>query len=96
MKYYSEDDVMDLIREAEDCERAYEWGEGHRRIHFEDYNPIEIPDKHGDLIDRMELAMNVAKAQEEIKGKDIDPFMLLGDVLRWIALAPTIVEASNE
>lgn len=51
MKYYSEDDVMDLIREAEDCERAYEWGEGHKRIHFEDYHPIEIPDKHGRLID---------------------------------------------
>ncbi|GEM_PF-6226597 len=53
---------------------------------------IELP-PHGDLIDRMELAMNVAKAQEELKGKDIDPFMLLGDVLRWIALAPTILEA---
>lgn len=50
---------------------------------------------HNDLIDRMELAMNVAKAQEEIKGKDIDPFMLLGDVLRWIALAPTVLEANN-
>lgn len=54
---------------------------------------VALPE-HGDLIDRMELAMNVAKAQEEIKGKDIDPFMLLGDVLRWIALAPTIVEAN--
>ena len=50
---------------------------------------------HSDLIDRMELAMNVAKAQEELKGKDIDPFMLLGDVLRWIALAPTVLEADN-
>ena len=55
---------------------------------------IELPE-HGDMIDRMELAMNVAKAQEELKGKDIDPFMLLGDVLRWIDLAPTIVEAST-
>lgn len=57
--------------------------------------PLAGLSSHGDLIDRMELAMNVAKAQEDLKGKDIDPFMLLGDVLRWIALAPAVLEANN-
>lgn len=70
MKYYSEDDVMDLIREAEDCERAYECGEGHRRIHFEDYHPIEIPDKHGRLVEADEITDAIIESERngEITG----------------------------
>ena len=54
---------------------------------------IELP-PHGRLIDADRLAVAVAKAQDSMLHKDYSPFMLLGDVLRWIALAPTIVEAS--
>lgn len=51
--------------------------------------------KHGRLIDADRLALAVAKAQDSMLHKEYDPFMLLGDVLRWIALAPTVVEANN-
>ena len=51
---------------------------------------------HGDLIDAHAFATKVAEAQDKLKGKDYDPFMLLGDVLRWIALAPVIIEASTD
>jgi len=50
---------------------------------------------HGDLIDAHAFATKVAEAQDKVKGKDYDPFMLLGDVLRWIELAPVVVEASK-
>lgn len=56
----------------------------------------EIPDRHGRLIDAYRLATAVAQAQDSVLHKEYDPFMLLGDVLRWIGLAPTIVEASDE
>ena len=32
---------------------------------------------------------------DKLKGKEYDPFMLLGDVLRWIELEPTVLEASE-
>ena len=86
MKYYSEDDVMDLIREAEDCERAYEWGNGHKRIHFEDYNPIEIPDKHGELIDRMSA---IHRFEAEF---DSD---IAQDIIGLLLAEPTVVEATE-
>ena len=54
----------------------------------------EMPE-HGTLGDLDILASKVAEAQDQIRGKDYDPFMLLGDVLRWIGLMPTIVEASE-
>ena len=97
MRYYSEDDVMDLIREAEDCERAYEWGEGHRRIHFEDYHPIEIPDKHGMLGDLDALAEHIKDVY--CKGCKRSKVMCkackYGDILDEIEDAFTIIEASK-
>lgn len=95
MKYYSEDDVMDLIIEAEDCERAYEWGEGNRSIHFEDYHPIEIPDKHGRLVDadklRGETNYLICTDCEIESCEDCD--------VEWckniIENAPTVLEASK-
>ena len=56
---------------------------------------IEVPTPHGRLINAYKLACAVAEAQEKVLGKDYDPFMLLGDVLRWIELADTVVEASK-
>lgn len=92
MKYYSEDDVMDLIREAEDCERAYECGEGHRRIHFEDYHPIEIPDEHGRIVDISRVEDFLTKWENgEL---DYEPY--LDEVLSMIRYSiKTILEASN-
>lgn len=55
----------------------------------------EIPDKHGRLIDADKLAVAVAEAQDSMLHKEYDPFMLLGDILRWIDLAPTILEATE-
>jgi hypothetical protein len=55
---------------------------------------IEIP-PHGRCIDADRLAAAVAQAQDSVLHKEYDPFMLLGDVLRWIGLAPTILEASE-
>lgn len=55
----------------------------------------EIPDKHVRLIDAYSLAVKVAEAQDKLKGQEYDPFMLLGDVLRWIELEPTVVEANT-
>ena len=87
MKYYSEDDVMDLIREAEDCERAYEWGEGHKRIHFEDYHSIEIPNEHGRLIDADALC-------NKLKSPDFAYFSV-AKFESIIDEAETIVEATE-
>jgi len=56
---------------------------------------VKIPAQHGRLIDANKLSFAVAEAQEKVLGKDYDPFMLLGDVLRWIDLADTVVEASK-
>lgn len=53
-------------------------------------------ESHGRLIDSYSLAVKVAEAQGKLKGKEYDPFMLLGDVLRWIELEPTVLEASEE
>lgn len=58
-------------------------------------NVNEIEKPHGRLIDAYSLAVKVAEAQDKLKGKDYDPFMLLGDVLRWIELEPTVLEAST-
>lgn len=55
---------------------------------------VELP-PHGRLGDLDKLASKVAGAQEQIRGKDYDPFMLLGDVLRWIGLTPTVLEATE-
>jgi len=55
----------------------------------------EVPTPHGDLIDAHAFATKVAEAQDKLKGKEYDPFMLLGDVLRWIELEPTVLEAST-
>ena len=95
MKYYSEDDVMDLIREAEDCERAYEWGEGHRRIHFEDYHPIEIPDKHGRLIDADAL-IEKTRMWSLVRGDEYFELRVNNAIVKELLEAvPTIVEASK-
>lgn len=55
---------------------------------------IEVP-THGRLINAYSLAVKVAEAQDRIRGKEYDPFMLLGDVLRWIELEPTIIAANT-
>ena len=52
-------------------------------------------ESHGRCIDAYSLAVKVAEAQDKLKGKEYDPFMLLGDVLRWIELEPTVLEASE-
>lgn len=98
MKYYSEDDVMDLIREAEDCERAYEWGEGHRRIHFEDYHTIKIPDKHGRLIDADCFLTETKDVRLERPTRNNGTEIIeLGELFaEFINNAPTILEASKE
>lgn len=57
--------------------------------------PIKELPEHGRLGDLDKLASKVAEAQEQMRGKDYDPFMLLGDVLRWIGLTPTVLEASK-
>jgi len=90
MKYYSEDDVMDLIREAEDCERAYEWGQGFIRIHFEDYRPIEIPETHNRLIDAEKLKETLMKSAYPEQRE-----WFFAEACQFIDEAPTIVEAST-
>ena len=55
---------------------------------------VEVP-THGRLIDANKLSFAVAEAQNKVLGKDYDSFMLLSDVLRWIDLADTVVEASK-
>ncbi len=95
MKYYSEDDVMDLIIEAEDCERAYEWGKGHRHIHFEDYPYIEIPDKHGRLVDESIIIEKMQDAFINNFCKD-EERIVYEKLVRAILDAPTVLEASTE
>ena len=67
---------------------------GDEAVRATDARAVELPE-HGRLGDLDKLASKVAEAQEQMKGKDYDPFMLLGDVLRWIGLTPTILEASE-
>ena len=57
--------------------------------------PLVELQPHGRLGDLDKLASKVAEAQEQMRGKDYDPFMLLGDVLRWIGLTPTVLEATE-
>ena len=55
---------------------------------------VEVPSDVR-LINAYSLAVKVAEAQDKLKGQEYDPFMLLGDVLKWIELEPTVIEASN-
>jgi len=68
---------------------------GYKDSRHKDCPLAKIPTQHGRLIDANKLSFAVADAQAKLRGKDYDSFMLLGDVLRWIELADTVVEASK-
>lgn len=85
MKYYSEDTVKGLLEQMD----------SHFVKYLENLPSIEVKEPHERCIDSYSLAVKVAEAQGKLKGKEYDPFMLLGDVLRWIELEPTVLEASE-
>ena len=55
MKYYSEDIVREMVKEAEDIAYARSLGVKTEPLNIEDYPSIEIPDEHGRLIDANQL-----------------------------------------
>ena len=99
MRYYDEDTVYELMRASGDCATAYEFGV-HKSVDINDYPHIEIPDKHGRLVDADNLIDDFKKymcgkcyvinragvACEDCFYRDIE---------KAIAIAPTVLEASN-
>ena len=88
MRYYSEDDVIDIMRDVEDSVTTYEWGGGNRNVKLADYPSIEIPDEHGRLIDA-DVIGNWLREQHVFS---MPTTCKIDSIIKD---APTIIEASN-
>ena len=56
---------------------------------------VEVPDKHGDLIDSKSFFKRVQKQTMALWGKDTQHYQYLMGVLDMIKNEPVIVEASD-
>lgn len=91
MKYFSEDIVREMVKEAEDIAFVRSCGVKTAPLDIEDYPSIEIPDEHGRIIDAgpLEKLYDNLEADNGIYMEDA------GETLQRILDAPTILEASK-
>ncbi len=91
MKYFSEDIVREIVKEAEDIAFARSLGVKTKSLDIEDYPSIEIPDEHGRIIDAgpLEEYYDNLEADNGIYMEDA------GETLNTILDAPTLLEANK-
>jgi len=90
MKYYSENIVREMVKEAEDIAYMRSLGVKTEPLNIEDYPSIELPDEHGDLVELQEVEDMLCE-ESSSSDRDVRPAQLLG-LLKGI---PVILEASK-
>lgn len=101
MKYYSEDIVREMVKEAEEIECSRSWGVKTYPLDINDYPSIEIPDEHGMVVDadQLQKVLNLTLSlviTDQLTDKEIElVHRTIGAISEAINDLDTVVEATE-